>query len=65
MARGEVGKDEMVRGLPFSHTQFYLLSERPPPHLFACNKQWKCIGELNHNPLSPRCICTKGKAPMR
>ena len=31
MARGEVGKDEMVRDLPFSHTQFYLLSERPPP----------------------------------
>ena len=28
------------------HTQFYMISGPPLP-LFACNTQWKCIGDLN------------------
>ena len=42
-------------------TQFYMLSGPPPP-LFACNTQWKCIGDLNP-PSPPRCVRTKWKAP--
>ena len=35
----------------------------PPPPLFACNTQWKCIEDLNPSPLPPRCVRTQWKAP--
>ena len=57
---------KLLWGLPFS-TQFYMLSG-PTHSLFACYTQWKCIGGLtppHPNPLSPRCVRTKWKAPMR
>ena len=44
------------------YTQFYMLSGPPPPPLFACNTQWKCIGGLTPPP-PPRCVRTKLKAP--
>ena len=34
----------------------------PPPLLFACNTQWKCIGDMTPPP-SPRHVRTKWKAP--
>ena len=39
----------MIGAFHLVHTQFYMLSGPPPP-LFACNTQWKCIGDLNPPP---------------
>ena len=43
-----------------SLSQIYMLSgPPPPPAIFACNTQWKCIEDST--PLPPRCVRTNGR----